>query len=100
MALGFTTSLERLQNRVSATYVTLLERPADGDGLKYWVGIFNAGGTTEDINSGFVGSFEYYNKKTGAAGNPDRWVREAYLDILFRAAQVSELTYWSNFLNG
>lgn len=72
VALGFTTSLERLQNRVSATYLTLLERPADADGLKYWVNVFNSGGTTEDINSGFVGSVEYYNKANGSAGNPAR----------------------------
>ncbi len=99
VALGFTTSLERLQNRVSDTYLTLLERPADDKGLKFWVDVFNAGGTTEDINSGFVGSVEYYNKSLDAAGNPARWVREAYLDILFRPAKTAELTYWLNFLN-
>ncbi len=99
VALGFTTSLERLQNRVSATYLTLLERPADKGGLDYWVHVFNTGGTTEDINSGFVGSVEYYGKMNGAAGNPARWVREAYLDVLFRAAKVDELAYCLGFLN-
>ncbi len=71
--------------------------------MAYWIGIFNAGGTTEDINSGFVGSVEYYNKASGAlgggaAGNPAQWIREAYLDILFRPAQVSEMAYWLNSL--
>ena len=68
--------------------------------MKFWVDVIDAGGTTEDINSGFVGSTEYYGKMNGAAGNPARWVREAYLDVLFRAAKVDELTYWDNFLNG
>src|SRR5581483_11545656 len=94
IALGFTTSLERLQNRIEDTYLTLLERNADIPGLNYWVAIFQSGGTTEDINSGFVGSPEYYAKANGAAGNPARWIREAYLDILFRPARTDELTYW------
>ena len=56
--------------------------------------IFQAGGTTEDINSGFVGSPEYYGRAGAAAGNPAKWVREAYLDILFRPARSDELAYW------
>jgi hypothetical protein len=94
VALGFTTSLERLRDRITNTYFTLLGRAPDTNGLNYWVAIFQAGGTTEDINSGFVGSVEYYNKPGGAAGNPAKWVREAYQDILFRAAHVDELAYW------
>jgi hypothetical protein len=103
VALGFATSDERLRDRVTATYWTLLERAPDAAGLNYWVNIFKAGSTTEDINSGFAGSVEYYNKQpgaTGAAGNPALWVREAYLDVLFRPAHVSELAYWLGFLNG
>jgi hypothetical protein len=100
VALGFTTSDERLRDRVTATYLTLLERAPDAAGLNFWVNIFRAGGTTEDINSGFVGSIEYYNEPTGAAGNPAKWIREAYLDVLFRPAHMSELAFWQNFLNG
>ncbi len=59
---------------------------ASAGGLAFWVNVFNTGGTTEDINSGFVGSVEYYGKKNGSGGNPAKWVREAYLDVLFRAA--------------
>ncbi len=104
VALGFTASQERLTNRVTATYQTLLGRAPDTNGLTYWINIFNTGGTTEDINSGFAGSVEYYNKANGslgggAAGNPAKWIREAYLDVLGRAAQVAEMTYWLSFLN-
>ena len=77
----------------------LLGRDADTAGLAYWVALFQAGYTTEDINSGFVGSPEYYNKAGSSAGNPAKWVREAYLDVLFRAAAVSEFNYWLQVLN-
>ena len=50
---------ERLRNRVNDTYFTLLERASDANGLAYWIAIFKSGGTTEDINSGFVGSVKY-----------------------------------------
>lgn len=98
VALGFTSSQERLENRIKETYRTLLEREADAPGLAYWIAIFQQGGTTEDINSGFVGSPEYYAKANAAAGNPARWVREAYLDILFRPAHEDELAYWLDTL--
>jgi hypothetical protein len=100
VALGFTTSLERLRNRVTGIYQNLLERAPDTYGLNYWVALFQGGGTTEEIVSGFVGSVEYYNRADGAAGNPARWIREAYLDVLFRPAHVSEMSYWLNFLQG
>lgn len=100
VALGFTSSDERLRNRVMETYRVLLEREADPAGLAFWVAIFKQGGTTEDINSGFVGSNEYYNKANRGGGNPARWTASAYLDILFRPAATSEMTFWLAFLKG
>lgn len=100
VALGFTASDERLRNRVTDTYRTLLDREPDAPGLAYWIAIFKNGGTTEDINSGFVGSIEYYNKADSSAGNPAKWIRDAYLDILFRPASVAEFDYWQRFLKG
>lgn len=89
-----------MQNRVKDTYRTLLEREADTNGLAYWVAIFKSGGTTEDINSGFVGSNEYYNKSNRGGGNPAKWTASAYLDTLFRAAATNEMDYWLAFLKG
>jgi hypothetical protein len=100
VALGFTGSEERLRNRVAETYQTLLERAPDGPGLEFWVSIFKQGSTTEDIISGFVGSQEYYFKANRGAGNPARWTRSAYLDVLFRPGTVAEFNFWLPFLNG
>lgn len=99
IAKGFTGSEERLRNRVAETYRTLLDREPDPAGLEYWVATFKQGGTTEDIVSGFVGSQEYYADKRGF-NNPAKWVREAYLDVLFRPASVGEFDYWLRFLQG
>jgi hypothetical protein len=98
VALGFTASEERLRNRVTETYRALLDRGPDADGLAYWVALFQAGFTTEDITSGFVGSVEYYGKDNRGGGNPAAWVRSAYLDVLFRPARVDEFDYWLRFL--
>src|SRR5581483_11942217 len=97
IALGFTASDERLRNRVADTYRRLLDREPDSAGLEFWVSVFKQGGTTEDIVSGFVGSPEYYFQKRGL-GNPARWTREAYLDVLFRPATVDEFKFWLGFL--
>ena len=97
VALGFTTSEERLRNRVAETYQRLLGRGQDQAGMEYWVAIFKQGLTTEDIVSGFVGSVEYYFK-TNQDGNPARWARSAYLDVLFRPAAIEEFDYWLRFL--
>lgn len=100
VALMFTTSLERLRNRVADTYRTLLDREPDLQGLNFWVGTFQAGGTTEDIVSGFVSSPEYYSRANRGGNNPAKWTRSAYIDVLFRPASTSEFTFWLNFLRG
>ena len=94
IALGFSNSTEWLTDRVTATYNTFLGRAPDPAGLNFWLEAFKAGGTTEDMYTGFVGSSEYYNKPDGAAGNPAAWVREAYLDLLFRPASTDEANQW------
>jgi hypothetical protein len=98
IALGFTASDERLRNRVAETYRTLLDREPDSRGLEDWVSAIKAGGTTEDVIVGVLLSEEYYSMPTRAAGNPARWVRSAYLDVLFRPAGRDDIDSWLRFL--
>jgi hypothetical protein len=62
VALGFTTSVEREQQRVTVDYETFLGRQPDAAGLEFWVSQFAHGLTNEDVVAGFVGSDEYFNK--------------------------------------
>jgi hypothetical protein len=99
IAEAFTSSTERLSDAITNSYQTLLGRIPDASGLAHWLSVFSAGGTVEDINAGFVGSLEYYGQQTGAAGNAARWVRQAYLDLLFRPPEVGEENNWLAFLS-
>lgn len=94
VGLGFTTSLERARNRIAENYSLYLGRVPDDAGLNYWVTLFQAGGTTEDIIAGFVGSPEYYANANKGAGNVAKWIRRAYADVLFRQASVNEFEFW------
>jgi hypothetical protein len=94
IALAFTASDERVRDRVDEAYRTLLGREADPSGLANWAGVVKAGGTTEDVVVGLLVSEEYYSAQTRAAGNPARWVRSAYLDVLSRPATRDEIDPW------
>ncbi|MGH7192206.1 MAG: DUF4214 domain-containing protein, partial [Candidatus Saccharimonadales bacterium] len=45
-------------------YEHYLGRALDAGGLAYWLGLFAAGQTNEDVVSGFTGSVEYYKERT------------------------------------
>ncbi|HEV3343589.1 MAG TPA: DUF4214 domain-containing protein, partial [Pirellulales bacterium] len=63
VAFGFTSSVEREQQRVTADYQTFLGRQPDPAGLNFWVSQFAAGRlTNEDVVAGFLASDEYFNE--------------------------------------
>ncbi|HWB13509.1 MAG TPA: DUF4214 domain-containing protein [Pirellulales bacterium] len=63
VALGFTSSVEREEQRVTADYQTFLGRQPDQSGLNFWVSQFAQGRlTNEDVVAGFLASDEYFSK--------------------------------------
>jgi len=60
VAMGFTSSVERAQQMISADYLTYLGRASDQGGLDYWVQQFKNGQTNEDLITGFVASDEFF----------------------------------------
>jgi hypothetical protein len=63
VAFGFTSSVEREQQRVTADYQTFLGRAPDAAGLDFWVTQFAEGHlTNEDVIAGFLASDEYFAK--------------------------------------
>jgi hypothetical protein len=98
VALGFAASKERETQRVAANYQTYLGRAPRPDEVALWVNAFVGGLTNEGMVAGFVGSPEYYLNAQKGNGNAARWVARAYLDVLFRAAGVSEVKNWLAFL--
>jgi hypothetical protein len=99
VAHGFAASPERESQRVRFNYNTYLGRPAQQAEVDEWVNAFVGGITNEDMVAGFVGSPEYYQNPNKGQGNEARWVAQAYLDVLFRAAGAGEIDFWVRFLD-
>jgi hypothetical protein len=99
VAHGFAASPERESQRVRFNYNTYLGRPAQQAEVDEWVNAFVGGITNEDMVAGFVGSPEYYQNPQKGKGNEARWVAQAYLDVLFRAAGAGEIDFWVRFLD-
>ena len=61
-----------------------------------WLGALNSGSTISQMESGFIGSPEYY----GRAGSTDSaWVTSLYADVLHRPAAASEVSGWTQALS-
>jgi hypothetical protein len=73
---------------VSQLYHDLLERNVDVDGLAFWVGVLNRGGSTVQVVQGIEGSGEFRNVE----------VNDLYKLLHHRNADSSGLATFSNFL--
>jgi hypothetical protein len=54
--------------------------------------------TDERLESGFLGSAEYFNAPNKGKGDPRQWIDAAYEDIFHRAASSDEEAYWLSVL--
>jgi hypothetical protein len=64
VAVRMASSQENNSNLINDDYQHYLGRPADPQGLQFWLQQFAAGKTNEDVIAGFTGSAEYYQDKT------------------------------------
>jgi Tol biopolymer transport system component len=87
IAEAFINSLEYRQLVVRNLYSTLLKRQADPGGLNAWVNFLAAGGTTEQVQAGLIGSAEYFNTRGG--GTNSGFLSALYHDVLNRAIDPS-----------
>jgi hypothetical protein len=99
VALAFTTSLERAQQRVRADYATYLGRAPRQDEVDLWANGLRGGLSNEDLVAGFIGSPEYYLNQQKGRDNAAAWVAQAYHDVLFRAAGAGEINLWLDLLD-
>ncbi|HWB14452.1 MAG TPA: DUF4214 domain-containing protein [Pirellulales bacterium] len=67
VAVRIASSQENNSNLINDDYQHYLGRPADAQGLQFWLQQFAAGKTNEDVIAGFTGSAEYYQDKTGVS---------------------------------
>jgi hypothetical protein len=76
---------------VSGYYESTLGRPADDEGLRYWIGEIAAGTTPAEVASHFYGSAEYFR----ASGDSRAWVTDLYREIVRREPDEVGLAHWS-----
>src|SRR5207244_226589 len=76
---------------ITPIYSHYLGRAPDAAGLDYWVDRMQHGLTDEQLEAGFIGSAEYYQR----AGNTNAgWVDALYRDLLGRDADAQGEAYW------
>lgn len=77
---------------VEKAYLAYFGRPADVDGLNYWMGQ-----TVAAMNAGFAASAEYQALYAGMSNS--QVVEQVYQNLLGRASDAAGKAYWVNALN-
>lgn len=95
VANAITYSPEYRSRLITASYQTYLGRRPDPGGLQNWLAVMVAGGTIQQMESGFLASDEFYLR----AGSTDAgWVRKLYATVLGRSPASAEVTHWVQVL--
>ena len=96
VAAYITHGAEYYTNIIDAAYQKYLGRPADSDGLAYWLPLMQQGTVSDErLESGFIGSAEYIANHGGQGAG---WVSGMYNDLLGRPPDQAGLNYWVNQL--
>jgi hypothetical protein len=92
VAYSIEQSLEARIDQVQDLYQAYLGRPADALGLTTWVWFLNQGGTLVQVQSGILGSPEYYQVQGG--GMPAGFVTAVYDDVFHRQPDPAGTAFW------
>ncbi|QWT24187.1 DUF4214 domain-containing protein [Subtercola sp. PAMC28395] len=96
VATGFVTSDEYRLIRINAAYQTILGRGADPAGRLDWLHWMQQGRiTTDDIETSFYASDEYFNKQ---GGTNKQFVNAIYQTLLHRGGTDTDYAFWSNLV--
>ena len=96
VANALTTSGEYRSILITASYRAYLGRQPDPAGLAGWLNFVNTSGTIVQMDTGLLGSTEYY-LKTGAT--PSGFIASLYVDTLHRVPSSGEVLAWVAYLN-
>ncbi|GGF28665.1 hypothetical protein GCM10011399_22280 [Subtercola lobariae] len=97
VSTGFVTSDEYRLIRINAAYQTILGRGADPAGRLDWLHWMQQGRiTTDDIETSFYASQEYFNNN---GGNNTSFMKAIYETLLHREGTSADYAFWSNLVN-
>jgi hypothetical protein len=85
--------------QIERLYIEYFQRPADPEGLKFWVDAMNTGhpGMLAQIEHDFATSAEYQRMYSGM--NNQQMVETVYHNVFGRAADTEGLNFWTNALD-
>jgi hypothetical protein len=87
-----------LKTEVEKLYVAYFSRPADVNGLNYWINILSTDPSGyQKISASFASSKEYHD--TYAGMDNSAIVNAVYTHLFGRPAESTGLSYWVNLLN-
>lgn len=80
-------------------YTGMLGRPAEKEGVEYWVCQLNDGNTLHELSQSFVSSFEFDALVDRLGGGNGGFIDALYQNVLGRSADGEGREYWMNTLN-
>jgi hypothetical protein len=85
--------------QIERLYIEYFQRPADPEGLKFWVDAMNTGhpGMLAQIEHDFATSAEYQRMYSGMSNQ--QMVETVYHNVFGRAADTGGLNFWTNALD-
>jgi subtilisin family serine protease len=91
VANSITYSREFRSGLISASYQRYLGRGSDPAGLNGWLSEMDRGLQIEQMQSGFIASYEFY---AGAGGDDRQWIARLYATVLGRTPGSAEIDSW------
>ncbi|WP_116284225.1 DUF4214 domain-containing protein [Subtercola boreus] len=96
VSTGFVTSDEYRLIRIDAAYSKILGRGPDAGGRADWLRWMQQGLiTTDDIETSFYASQEYFDKQGGSNAS---FVQAIYTTLLHRDASSADVSFWSRLI--
>lgn len=79
-------------------YQAAFNRTPDNGGLKYWIGLLDAGVSLPTVGAAFIASAEF-QKLYGSSPSNELFVTKLYDNVLHRAPDSGGYNYWVGLLN-
>jgi len=79
-------------------YKAAFNRTPDNDGLKYWIGVMDAGATAKQVANGFIASAEF-SSLYGTTPSHAVLVTKFYQNVLGRQPEADGYNYWLGLLD-
>jgi len=96
--LAFDVDAGAVAGQAYRVYKAAFNRIPDNDGLKYWIGVMDAGATAKQVANGFIASAEF-SSLYGTTPSHAVLVTKFYQNVLGRQPEADGYNYWLGLLD-